>query len=147
MPQPELDVKALTITFGNTLATAAYDNTLKIFASLVREFDHDPSARERYCNVRTEDKIVLARGAEGPVDGERDVAAYFVSACFQIRAWIVLPGRSPALMDFSTARTGCPTFPRPIHTLPRPRFPPKERYTSTCTSKRINRLIRSSSTF
>jgi hypothetical protein len=84
--QPELDVRALTITFGNTLAPSAYQNTLKLFACLAREFAQNPQAMQRYaCNLSSEKedgnggKIVLALGAEGPVGGERDLAAYFVS--------------------------------------------------------------------
>ena len=87
--QPELDVQALTITFGNTLLPSAYLNTLKLFSCLAREFKVNPDSLKRYgWNVsqgehegkeKKERKIVLVKGAEGPIAGDRDLAAYFVS--------------------------------------------------------------------
>lgn len=50
---------------------------LKIYASLAREFAHDPESIERFPGVKG--KAVLALGADGPVGGDKAVAAYFVS--------------------------------------------------------------------
>ena len=57
---------------------------LKVYAALAREFKQDPASIDRYPALkelkegkRTQ-KTILAKGAEDPIDGERDVAAYFV---------------------------------------------------------------------
>lgn len=78
--QPELHPLAITITFGNTHAPVAYNNLLKIYASLARELQAFPHAKERFPGVGAEEKVVLALGADGPVGGEKAVAAYFVSS-------------------------------------------------------------------
>jgi hypothetical protein len=79
--QPELQPLAITITFGNTHAPVAYNNLLKIYASLARELEKSPEAKERFPGVGQEGgKVVLALGADGPVGGEKAVAAYFVSS-------------------------------------------------------------------
>jgi hypothetical protein len=72
-----LETLAITITFGNTHAPVAYNNLLKIYASLAREFVHDPESVGRFPGVSG--RTVLALGADGPVGGDKAVAAYFVS--------------------------------------------------------------------
>ncbi|KAJ9107156.1 hypothetical protein QFC19_002816 [Naganishia cerealis] len=76
LASPELDTIAITITFGNTHAPVAYNNLLKIYASLTREVMHDAASLARFPGLGG-GKTVLALGADGPVDGEKAVAAYF----------------------------------------------------------------------
>ncbi len=99
--QPEVDVVALTITFGelrmhpfyaicltslaspsgNTGAPLAYANALKVYAQIERELAHDPAAAARYVGLErgaNGRKTILAKGAEEPIDGVVEFAAYFV---------------------------------------------------------------------
>ncbi|KAJ9112666.1 hypothetical protein QFC22_006168 [Naganishia vaughanmartiniae] len=88
LASPELETIAITITFGNTHAPTAYNNLLKIYASLAREVLHDADSLKRFPGLAAGGgsgrKTVLALGADGPVGGEKSVAAYFVSATSRI---------------------------------------------------------------
>jgi hypothetical protein len=77
-----LETVAITITFGNTHAPVAYNNLLKIYASLAREVVHDAESLKRFPGLAAGSgkKTVLALGADGPVGGEKSVAAYFVGS-------------------------------------------------------------------
>ncbi|KAJ9095309.1 hypothetical protein QFC21_005675 [Naganishia friedmannii] len=86
LASPELETVAITITFGNTHAPTAYNNLLKIYASLARELVHDADSLKRFPGLAAAGtgrggsegkKTVLALGADGPVGGEKSVAAYF----------------------------------------------------------------------
>jgi hypothetical protein len=117
-----LDVLAITITFGNTLAPSAYSNLLKIYASLAKELQSDPAAKERYARLGAASgkKTILAKGAEGPVEGEKDLAAYFVrpphSNQSEDRTDI---SHSTGPVPFtSMGKTDFPTYPKPTLTSP-----------------------------
>lgn len=81
LASPEVEVVGITITFGNTHADMAYSNLLKIYASLAREVEADPSALDRYPALKAAKeqgkKTVLALGVDEPVGGTKSTAAYF----------------------------------------------------------------------
>lgn len=82
LASPEVRVRLISIVFGNTHAPVAHSNLLKIYHLLAREIALVPEAKERYRGLQPYDdgqKTVLALGGDGPVGGEKAVAAYFVS--------------------------------------------------------------------
>ena len=87
LASPELDVALISIVFGNTHAPVAHSNLLKIYHQLAEEIATIPSAEERYSRLAQPTKTVLALGEDGPIGGEKAVAAYFVSPtkCFHLR--------------------------------------------------------------
>ncbi|KAI0812525.1 nucleoside hydrolase [Irpex lacteus] len=68
LASPEIDVKAIIITFGNTDIDAAYLNILRLSQVLSRNFSADPESKSQ---------IILAKGANHPLDGELHSAQYF----------------------------------------------------------------------
>jgi hypothetical protein len=80
LSSPEIDLTLISIVFGNTHAPEAYKNLLKIYYQLSLELDAFPEGKQRYERLFEEGKKTkLALGEDGPVDGEKAVAAYFVS--------------------------------------------------------------------
>lgn len=81
LASPELDVRLISIVFGNTHAPVAHSNLLKIYHALAQEITKSPEAAERYRMLegQREKKTILALGEDGPIGGEKAVAAYFVS--------------------------------------------------------------------
>ena len=77
LASPEVDLKLLSICFGNTHAASAHANTLKIYHLLANEFKAVPDALKRYVGY-VKGKTTLAVGADEPIGGEKAVAAYFV---------------------------------------------------------------------
>ncbi|WWC63154.1 uncharacterized protein I303_105754 [Kwoniella dejecticola CBS 10117] len=90
LASPELQVLLISIVFGNTHAPVAHGNLLKIYHSLAKEIDSIPGAQSRYgsltatataenanSNEKPSRKTVLALGEDGPIGGEKAVAAYF----------------------------------------------------------------------
>jgi inosine-uridine nucleoside N-ribohydrolase len=78
LASPEIDVRLISIVFGNTHAPVAHSNLLKIYHALAAEIESVPGAKERY-NLSGKAKTMLALGEDGPIGGEKAVAAYFVS--------------------------------------------------------------------
>ncbi len=76
----EIDVALISIVFGNTHAPVAHSNLLKVYHALAKEIDAHPAAAERYARLRGASKTVLALGEDGPIGGDKALAAYFVSA-------------------------------------------------------------------
>ncbi|KAK8854931.1 hypothetical protein IAR55_003670 [Kwoniella newhampshirensis] len=75
---PEVDVALISIVFGNTHAPVAHSNLLKIYHSLAKEIAQIPEAEARYHRLRSQEKkTLLALGEDGPIGGEKAVAAYF----------------------------------------------------------------------
>lgn len=81
LASPEVDVRLISIVFGNTHAPVAHSNLLKIYHALAQEINKSPEAAARYRMLegQREKKTVLALGEDGPIGGEKAVAAYFVS--------------------------------------------------------------------
>lgn len=77
LASPEVDLKLLSICFGNTHAASAYGNTLKIYHLLAQELASSSEAKERYPG-HVKGKTTLAVGADEPIGGTKAVAAYFV---------------------------------------------------------------------
>ncbi|WVF72631.1 hypothetical protein IAT40_007449 [Kwoniella sp. CBS 6097] len=77
LASPELDVALISIVFGNTHAPVAHGNLLKIYHSLAKEIAEIPEAGGRYDRLKGQKKTVLALGEDGPIGGEKAVAAYF----------------------------------------------------------------------
>lgn len=85
LASPEVDVKLISIVFGNTHAPVAHANLLKIYHQLANEVGTIPTAAARYGGYgdgRTKDqgRTVLAMGGDDPIGGDKAVAAYFVSS-------------------------------------------------------------------
>lgn len=78
LASPEIDVTLLSIVFGNTHAPVAHANLLKIYHLLAQEVAEIPDAESRYHRLQGQDKTVLALGEDGPIGGDKAVAAYFV---------------------------------------------------------------------
>ena len=79
LASPEVDLALISIVFGNTHAPTAHANLLKIYHALGKEVKGDKEALGRFGRLKGEKKTVLALGEDGPIDGEKAVAAYFVS--------------------------------------------------------------------
>ncbi|WVQ82058.1 hypothetical protein IAT38_004186 [Cryptococcus sp. DSM 104549] len=77
LSSPEVDVALISIVFGNTHAPAAHANLLKIYHQLAQEIAQIPEAEKRYHRLSGQEKTVLALGEDGPIGGEKSVAAYF----------------------------------------------------------------------
>lgn len=79
LASPEIEVSLISIVFGNTHAPVAHNNLLKIYHALAKEIMEIPGAAERYSMKDGQrGKTVLALGEDGPIGGEKAVAAYFV---------------------------------------------------------------------
>jgi hypothetical protein len=89
LASPEVDVRLISIVFGNTHAPVAHSNLLKIYHLLASELVAIPEAAIRYGRLEGQEgavgKTVVAVGEDGPIGGEKAVAAYFVSARFTLR--------------------------------------------------------------
>ena len=80
LASPEVDVRLISIVFGNTHAPVAHRNLLKIYHALAQEVLEVAGAGQRYSRLSSNaSKTMLARGEDGPIGGEKAVAAYFVS--------------------------------------------------------------------
>lgn len=91
LASPEVDVRLISIVFGNTHAPVAHSNLLKIYHALAQEIEQIPSAAERYrMQEGKRAKTILALGEDGPIGGEKAVAAYFVSHCHYAMILILL---------------------------------------------------------
>lgn len=52
-------------------------NILRLSQVLSRNFSADPESKSRYVNFGSDKKIILAKGANHPLDGELHSAQYF----------------------------------------------------------------------
>ncbi|WVO15915.1 hypothetical protein L204_103580 [Cryptococcus depauperatus] len=77
LSSPEVDLALISIVFGNTHAPIAHSNLLKIYHLLAQEVVQIPGAEARYQRLKSQSKTVLALGEDGPISGEKAVAAYF----------------------------------------------------------------------
>lgn len=89
LASPELEILTITAVFGNTLVSRVYDNLQKIFNVLDKDIE-GLSAEERQKRwpgmVESDKKILVGRkGAEEPLGGEPETAAYFASFRSQSR--------------------------------------------------------------
>ncbi|KAJ3565909.1 hypothetical protein NP233_g7341 [Leucocoprinus birnbaumii] len=77
LASPELDILALIISFGNTDIDASYQNILKLYQAIGRHIEKHPEDASRFPNFAPEKRIKLARGYEGPIQGDLHSAQYF----------------------------------------------------------------------
>ncbi|KAF8497657.1 Inosine/uridine-preferring nucleoside hydrolase domain-containing protein [Gautieria morchelliformis] len=80
LASPELEIKAITINFGNTDVEHSHNNILKIWHALHRHFDKHPEDRGRFPIFSpgyNGDLPFLACGSTGPLAGELMLAEYF----------------------------------------------------------------------
>lgn len=77
LASPELDILALIVSFGNTDVDASYRNILKMYQAIERQIEKYPEDAKRFHNFTPEKRIKLARGCEGPIEGELHSAQYF----------------------------------------------------------------------
>lgn len=81
LASPEVDVRLISIVFGNTHAPVAHANLLKIYHHLAQEVAASTEAAGRYGRLAGGEsgKTILALGEDGPIGGDKAVASYFVS--------------------------------------------------------------------
>ncbi|KIR28959.1 hydrolase [Cryptococcus deuterogattii LA55] len=77
LSSPEIDLALISIVFGNTHAPVAHSNLLKIYHLLAQEVAQTAGAEARYGRLKGQVKTMLAMGEDGPIGGEKAVAAYF----------------------------------------------------------------------
>ncbi|KAK2467831.1 hypothetical protein APHAL10511_000126 [Amanita phalloides] len=77
LASPELKILAFIVTFGNTERDACYNNILKTYQAVNRHLEAHPHDRSRFPNFHQECKAILARGADGPLEGSVYSAMYF----------------------------------------------------------------------
>ncbi|KAF9474573.1 nucleoside hydrolase [Pholiota conissans] len=77
LASPELDILALNISYGNTDLDASYINIFKIYQSIEQHLEKHPEDKDRFPNFNGRRKPILARGTEGPLEGEMHSAQYF----------------------------------------------------------------------
>ncbi|TCD71568.1 hypothetical protein EIP91_007315 [Steccherinum ochraceum] len=74
---PELRVLAIIVSFGNTDVDACYLNIIRLYEVLSKQLQQHPEDQQFWPNFSPDHKIILARGATGPLEGESHTAQYF----------------------------------------------------------------------
>ncbi|KAF7298143.1 IU-nuc-hydro domain-containing protein [Mycena chlorophos] len=77
LASPELEILAYITSFGNTDSKSAYLNIPKTYAAIARHLEEHPSEAKRFPNFSSTVKPILARGSDGPLEGEIHSAQYF----------------------------------------------------------------------
>lgn len=81
LASPELDIVAITCVYGNTLVERVAENLNKTFHVLSKSISSEDEGRQRWPGMYGQKPILVGKkGADEPIAGEREVAAYFVSA-------------------------------------------------------------------
>lgn len=77
LASPELEVLAITVTFGNSSSNYCRKNVLHLYDALERHFAVIPDDRDRFPNFAQPRRTILALGAENPLSGNTHTATYF----------------------------------------------------------------------
>ncbi|KAI0344690.1 nucleoside hydrolase [Trametopsis cervina] len=77
LASPEIDIKAIIVTFGNTDVDAAYLNILRLYNVLLRQSQSAQGAGKRFPSFSQRTPIILAKGADQPLKGDQHSAQYF----------------------------------------------------------------------
>ncbi|KIY65844.1 nucleoside hydrolase [Cylindrobasidium torrendii FP15055 ss-10] len=77
LSSPELEILAITLSFGNTDVGSSRQNVLKLYGVLEKHFQAFPTEQARYANFIPERKPILVTGRAGPLDGAVHHAQYF----------------------------------------------------------------------
>lgn len=65
---------------GNTTVEKAYNNTFKVYQVIQTHLDAHPEDAHRFPNFRKDGhRPLYAKGAQGPLHGQMNLAEYFVS--------------------------------------------------------------------
>lgn len=76
LASPEVDIKAITIGFGNTDVESSYLNIFKVWYTLERHLEAHPKHRERFPSFQSSPPL-LAKGSSEPLEGPSVFAQYF----------------------------------------------------------------------
>lgn len=80
LDRPDLvQLKAITLTFGNTTLDHCRNNIIQLFNILQKHIAEDPSEthRAKLAKTLSSSPITLSQGATGPLGGQRFTASYF----------------------------------------------------------------------
>jgi len=77
LASPELDVLAITVSFGNTGVEACFANILKLIDVVARHIENHPEDANRFPNFNGSSPIILAKGSSKPLGGSLHTAKYF----------------------------------------------------------------------
>ncbi|KAF7315264.1 Inosine-uridine preferring nucleoside hydrolase [Mycena indigotica] len=77
LASPELEILAYIPSFGNTDSESAYSNILKAYAAIARHLEQFPGDATRFPNFSPSVRPILARGSDGPLQGDLHSAQYF----------------------------------------------------------------------
>ncbi|KZP17949.1 nucleoside hydrolase [Athelia psychrophila] len=76
LASPELDILAIVVSFGNADIDASYTNIFKLYQAISLHLAAHPNDKRRFpCYLSS--RPFVARGAEGPLEGELHSAQYF----------------------------------------------------------------------
>ncbi|KAF5370765.1 hypothetical protein D9758_002125 [Tetrapyrgos nigripes] len=77
LASPEIEIIAIIVSYGNTDLESCYRNIFKAYQAVSREVETHPQAAERFPNMFSDVKTILARGSDGPLEGDLHGAQYF----------------------------------------------------------------------
>ncbi|KZT72099.1 nucleoside hydrolase [Daedalea quercina L-15889] len=77
LASPELDVRAIIVSYGNTTLEASHLNIIKLYHVLLKHLEQYPDQRPRFPGISGERKVILAKGSSKPVEGEIHSAEFF----------------------------------------------------------------------
>ncbi|THV06747.1 nucleoside hydrolase [Dendrothele bispora CBS 962.96] len=78
LASPEIEILAIIVSYGNTDIESSYLNVFKTFQAVSRHIEKHSQDAGRFPNLSSTVKpIILARGSDGPLQGELHSAQYF----------------------------------------------------------------------
>ncbi|TFY67928.1 hypothetical protein EVJ58_g1321 [Rhodofomes roseus] len=77
LASPELDVRAIIVSYGNTTLEASHLNIIKLYHALLQHLEQFPEQKSRYPGLANTHKVILAKGCSDPLAGEIHSAEYF----------------------------------------------------------------------
>ncbi|KAK7472934.1 hypothetical protein VKT23_001039 [Stygiomarasmius scandens] len=77
LASPEIEILAIIVSYGNTDIESSYLNVFKAYQTVSRHVEENPQDADRFPNLFSAVKPILARGSDGPLQGELHSAEYF----------------------------------------------------------------------
>jgi len=77
LASPELDVRAIIISYGNTTLEASHLNIIKLYYTLLQHLEQYPEQKSRFPGLSGDRKVFLAKGCSHPLAGGDYSAEYF----------------------------------------------------------------------
>ncbi|KAH9935513.1 nucleoside hydrolase [Fomitopsis serialis] len=77
LASPELDVRAIIISYGNTTLEASHLNIIKLYHTLLQHLEQFPEQKSRFPGLSGDRKVILAKGCSHPLAGADHSAEYF----------------------------------------------------------------------